>query len=101
MREHKTSCLTYPKRARRPHRPVRGSSDQRHGFWWAIGKTRLSSGERDGFRDNDAHAHEVSRRGIESVRKRADQCVQRTALIVQIKQPVMVIGVRLCGSGMD
>ena len=91
----KTSCLTYPKRARRPHGRVRDRSDQRHGFWWAVGKTRLSSGERDGFRVNDAHAHEVRRRGIENVRKRSGQRMQRTALIVKIKQAVMVIGVRI------
>lgn len=81
-----------------PQRAVRDRSDQRHGFWWAIGKTRLSSGERDGFCVNDAHAHEVSRRGIENVRKRSGQRMQRTALIVKIKRAVMVIGVRICGS---
>src|SRR5262249_3289510 len=97
----KTSCLTYPKRARGAHRPVRDSSDQRHGFWWAIRKTRLSSGERDGFRDNDAHAYEVSRRGNDNARKRPCQRMQCTALIVQIKQAMMVTGVRICDTRID
>ena len=35
------------------------------------------------------------RRGIENVRKRSGQRMQRTALIVKIKQAVMVIGVRI------
>jgi len=38
----------------------------------------------------------MSRRGIENMRKRPGQRMQRTALIVQIKQTVMVIGVRIC-----
>ena len=46
----------------------------------------------------DADALEVSRRGIDNVRKRSGQRMQRTALIVQIEQAVMVIGVRICDS---
>jgi len=79
-----------------PHGPVRDSSDQRHGFWWTIGKSGPAASECDGFRSKDAHAHEVSWRGIENVRKRPGQRMQRTALIVQINQTVMVIRVRIC-----
>ena len=77
---------------------MRYNSDQRHGFWWAIGKTGLTASECDGFRGNDAHAREVSRRGIENVRKRARQRMQCTALIAQIERAVMVIGVGICDS---
>ena len=84
VREHE-DLMPHLKTCARPNGPVRDSSDQRHGFWWTLGKTRLSSGERDRFGDDGAHAHEVSRRGIEDVWKRPGQRMQRTALIVQIK----------------
>src|SRR5262249_9468422 len=90
----KTSCLTSPKRSHCPADRVRDSSDQRHGFWWAIGKARLAAGEGDHFGESDAHTYEANQHGIENVRKRPGQRMQRTALIVQIKQAVMVIGIR-------
>src|SRR5262249_43472777 len=67
-------------------------------FWWAIGKTRLAAGKCGYFGGNDAHSHEVSRHDFENARKRPGQRMQRTALIVQIKRAVMVIGIRVCDS---
>src|SRR5262249_47976110 len=84
MREHENLMPYLSKACAQPRRLVRDSSDQRHGFWWAIGKTGLAAGNCDHLGEHNAHAREVSWRGIENVRNRPGQRMQRTALIMQI-----------------
>src|SRR5262249_61877048 len=96
----KNPCLTCPKRAHSPAGRGRDSSDQRHGFWWAVEKPGLAAGDRDHFGGNDVQSHKVSWRGIGNVRKRSGQRMQRTALVVKIKEAGQVIGVGICDGGM-
>ncbi len=81
--------------------PVHDSSGQEHGFWWSIEKVWLAARESDHFGRRHAHAYKIGRANIHYIRKRSGQRMQGTALIVQIEQAVMVVGVRICGSWFD
>jgi hypothetical protein len=81
--------------------PVHDSSGQEHGFWWSIEKVRLVARESDHFGRSYAQAHKIRWSNVRYMRKRPGQRMQGTALIVQIEQAVMVVGVRICGSWFD
>jgi len=89
----KTSCLTCPNSARGHDRPVHGGSDQRHGSWWTTETVGDALGERGHCDRNDAQAGKPGRSGIDRDRKRPGQRMEGTALIVQVEDAVMVVGI--------
>ena len=93
----KNRASTYPNSAHGSDQPVHNSSDERQEFRWAVQAGGMPANERNQLRWRHWHGRGFHKRRRNRRGQWPRQRMDRAALVVEVDEPVVVVGVGLGG----